>query len=87
VSGSWAAVRPRGAEGPQHFQYPTTCCTAAHRGFVPIGDIRPWTLQSMEPAGWCGFSESRALNEASGRWQQSSTSVIEYKSMRGRQSL
>ena len=29
------AVRPRGAEGPQRFQYPTTCCTAAHRGFVP----------------------------------------------------
>jgi hypothetical protein len=37
--GSKAAVRPRGAEGPQHFQYPTTCCTAAHRGFVPTADI------------------------------------------------
>jgi hypothetical protein len=36
--GSRAAVRPRGAEGPQHFQYPTTCCTAAHRGFVPGAD-------------------------------------------------
>ncbi len=36
--GSRAAVRPRGAEGPQHFQYPTTCCTAAHRGFVPQPD-------------------------------------------------
>jgi len=23
--GSWAAVRPSGAEGPQHCQYPTTC--------------------------------------------------------------
>jgi hypothetical protein len=36
ADGSSAAVRPRGAEGPQHFQYPTTCCAAAHRGFVPL---------------------------------------------------
>jgi hypothetical protein len=35
-----AAVRPKGAEGLQHFQYPTTCCTAAHRGFVPAADSR-----------------------------------------------
>ena len=34
-NGLWAVVRPRGAEGPQHFQYPTTCCAATHRGFVP----------------------------------------------------
>jgi hypothetical protein len=26
--GSWPAVRTRGPEGPQHFQYPTTCCEA-----------------------------------------------------------
>jgi hypothetical protein len=25
----------KGAEGPQHFQYPTTCCTAENRRFVP----------------------------------------------------
>jgi hypothetical protein len=37
--GSRAAVRPGGAEGPQHFQYPTTCCAAANRGFVPGTDI------------------------------------------------
>jgi hypothetical protein len=28
--GSWAAVQPRRAEGPQQFQYPTTCCVAAN---------------------------------------------------------
>src|SRR5271157_4517676 len=34
----WVAVPAKGAEGPQHFQYPTTCCAAAHRGFVPGPD-------------------------------------------------
>src|SRR5208337_3415137 len=36
--GSRAAVRPSGTEGPQHFQYPTTCCAAVHCGFVPCMD-------------------------------------------------
>jgi len=33
--GSRAAVLKTRADCPQQFQYPTTCCAAAHRGFVP----------------------------------------------------
>jgi hypothetical protein len=47
--GSWAALRTR-ADRPQHFQYPTTCCAAAHRGFVPIAGISPITCSITSPA-------------------------------------
>jgi hypothetical protein len=34
-----ALLHTKVAPGPQYFQYPTTCCTAAHRGFGRLSSV------------------------------------------------
>jgi len=54
----WRRSGQGAAEGPHHCQYPTTCCTAADRGFVPIAEMevlagtKPfWCLEHSRPPG------------------------------------
>jgi hypothetical protein len=38
--GLWCGGPAKGREGPQHFQYPTTCCTAANLDILNARTIR-----------------------------------------------
>jgi hypothetical protein len=63
--------------GPQHFQYPTTCCTAAHRGFVPRSRLMQCSKNdSLGAAAIYSITESASASSFGGISRPSALAVF-----------